>query len=111
MRFLFLIFLFTVGITPLSADDLSTAYAVEPCLQENVIEVLQPSSESISALAKIFRATQKHRSSERFQSPLNPSKDLGLTFFQCKISNSYSPVDVVDEFSRRIKTAIKANAP
>ncbi|WP_268036435.1 hypothetical protein [Algoriphagus sp. PAP.12] len=111
MRFLFLIFLFTVGITPLSADELSTEFVFEPCVQENVIEVLQPSSESISALVKIFRATQKNRSSERFQDPLDTFKDLGLTFFQCKISSSYSPVEEIDEFSKRIKTAIKANAP
>lgn len=111
MRFLFLIFLLTVGITPLSADDLSTAYAIETCVQENVIEVLQPSSESITALVKIIRASQKNRSSERFQEPLDTFKDLGLTFFQCKISSSYSPVDEADYFSRRIKTAIKANAP
>lgn len=111
MRFLFLIFLFTVGITPLSADDLSSGYAIEPCVQENVIEVLQPSTESITALVKILRASQKNRSSERFQVPLDTFKDLGLTFFQCKISTCYSPVEETDEFSRRIKTAIKANAP
>lgn len=111
MRFFFLVLLLTAGITPLSANELEAEYQVVPCLPDVAVETIHEASETIPTLAEFFRVVQKNYSSERTHSPSHPSMDWGLTFFQCKISSSYSPVVELCSIHRRIQTGIRANAP
>lgn len=111
MRFFLLVILLTAGITPLSANELEVEYQVESCQPTLAEEIIQEPSETIPTLSEFFRLVQKNYSSERTHSPSHPSLDWGLTFFQCKISSSYSPVVELCSIHRRIQTGIRANAP
>lgn len=111
MRFLFLIFLLTVGIAPLSAGEMPVITNTQPCFQEDFSTTFLPYSTNIQAPIKIIRALQKSNSSQRNLESTQSQVESGLKFFQCKLSDRYSPKLEYYLIHKRIESTIQANAP